>query len=117
MPHRSARVFAGLTFVTLLAIAAPAHADAIDGHWCSTDGNRMHIAGPAITTPGGTNTQGDYARHYFSYVVPPVDPGAGQTVSLTLVNEDTVHLRIGTGPAYSSEGPVQVWHRCGPPTS
>jgi hypothetical protein len=36
---------------------------------------------------------------------------------MALVNEDTVHLRIGTGPAYSSDGPVQVWHRCGPPTS
>jgi hypothetical protein len=50
-------------------------------------------------------------------VVPPTDPGAGQTVSMMLMNEDTVHLRIGTGPSYSSDGPVQVWHRCGPPTS
>jgi hypothetical protein len=36
---------------------------------------------------------------------------------MSLVNEDTVHLRIGGAPAYSSDGPVQVWHRCGPPTS
>ena len=29
----------------------------------------------------------------------------------------TVQLRIGTAPSYSSDGPMQVWHRCGPPTS
>ena len=49
--------------------------------------------------------------------VPPADPDAGQTVSMTLVNEDTVHLRIGAMPSYSSDGPMEVWHRCGPPTS
>ena len=97
--------------------ASPAWADAIDGHWCFTDGKRISIQGPAIVTPGGSHTQGDYGRHFFSYVVPKDDPDAGQTVSMALVNEDTVHLRIGTAPAYSSDGPAQVWHRCGPPTS
>jgi hypothetical protein len=97
--------------------ASPARADAIDGHWCFPDGKRMSIQGPAIVTPGGSHIQGDYGRHFFSYVVPPADQGSGQIVSMALVNDDTVHLRIGTGPAYSSDGPVQVWHRCGPPTS
>jgi hypothetical protein len=36
---------------------------------------------------------------------------------MLLVNEETVHLRIGAAPTYSSDGPMQVWHRCGPPTS
>jgi hypothetical protein len=102
---------------TYVAVASPAWADAIDGHWCFTDGKRISIQGPAITTPAGSHIQGDYGRHFFSYVVPPADAGAGQTVSMALINDDTVHLRIGTGPAYSSDGPVQVWHRCGPPTS
>ena len=43
-------------------------------------------------------------------------PDAGQTVSMTLLNEDTVQLRIGAAPSYR-DGPTQVWHRCGPPTS
>src|SRR5690242_6355360 len=97
--------------------AAHAWADATDGHWCYPDGRRMSIQGPAIVTPAGHRTQGDYARHFFSYVVPPTDPDPGQAVSMTLVNEDTVHLRIGATPSYSSDGPMQVWHRCGPPTS
>ena len=91
--------------------ALPALADAIDGHWCFPDGRRMSIQGPAIVTPDGTRTQGDYARHYFTYVVPPSDRGAGQTVSMALVNEETVHLRIGNAD------PIEVWRRCGPPTS
>ena len=94
-----------------------ARADAIDGHWCFTDGQRISIQGPAIVTPAGSRIQGDYARHFFSYVVPEADPGAGQTVSMTLLNEDTVRLRIGTAAAPSYDGPGEIWHRCGPPTS
>jgi hypothetical protein len=97
--------------------ACPALADAIDGHWCFTDGKRISIQGPAIVTPGGSHIQGDYGRHSFSYVATPADPGAGQTVSMLLINDDTVHLRIGAPATYSADGSVQVWHRCGPPTS
>ena len=78
-------------------------ADAIDGHWCFPDGRRISIQGPAIVTPAGSHIQGDYARHFFRYVVPPADPDPGQTVFMALVNEDTVHLRIGAMPSYSSD--------------
>jgi hypothetical protein len=101
----------------VVAGSTQAWADVIDGHWCFTDGKRISIQGPAIVTPAGSSIRGDYSRHFFSYVVPSAEPGAGQTVSMSLVNEDTVHLRIGTTPSYSSDGPVEVWHRCGPPTS
>jgi hypothetical protein len=95
----------------LIAGAPSAWADVIDGHWCFTDGKRISIQGPSIITPAGSHIQGDYSRHFFSYVVPPADPGAGQTVSMALINEDTVQLRIG------ATTPEEVWHRCGPPTS
>jgi hypothetical protein len=100
-----------------VAGATQAWADVIDGHWCHPDGRRLSIQGPAIVTPAGTRTQGEYSRHFFSYVVPPNDPQAGQTVSMVLVNEETVRLRIGATPSYSSDGPTEIWHRCGPPTS
>jgi hypothetical protein len=108
---------AALSCALIVASAGFARADVIDGHWCYPDGKRISIQGPAIITPAGSHLQGDYSRHFFSYVVPPSDPDAGQTVSMTLINEDTVRLRIGATPSYSSDGPVQVWHRCGPPTS
>ena len=108
-----------IAFACLLTVAGvtQARADVIDGHWCHPDGRRISIQGPSVVTPAGSHIQGDYSRHFFSYVVPPTDPDAGQTVSMLLVNEETVHLRIGTAPAYSSDGPMEVWHRCGPPTS
>ncbi len=108
---------AAMTCAVMTAYASAAWADVIDGHWCGTDGKRISIQGPAIITPAGSHTQGDYSRHFFSYVAPPADPDAGRTISMTLINEDTVHLRIGAAPSYASDGPMQVWHRCGPPTS
>jgi hypothetical protein len=108
---------AALSCALIVASAGSASADVIDGYWCYPDGKRISIQGPAIVTPAGSHLQGDYSRHFFSYVVPPSDPDAGQTVSMTLINEDTVRLRTGAAPSYSSDGPVQVWHRCGPPTS
>jgi hypothetical protein len=108
---------AAASFALILGGTLNATADAIDGHWCYPDGRRISIQGPGIVTPAGSHIQGDYARHYFTYVVPPVDPDPGQTVFMALVNEDTVHLRIGAMPSYSPDETTQVWHRCGPPTS
>src|SRR4051812_578556 len=93
----------------LLASVA-ARADAIDGAWCH-EGLRLSISGPAIVTPGGTKTSGDYSRHAFSYVVPGSEPQSGTTVSMQLLNEETMHLR--NGPAAEWE----TWRRCGPPVS
>jgi len=101
-----------VTAMPLVALTVrPAMADAIDGHWCHQDNRRISIEGPAIVTPGGSRITGNYARHSFTYVVPASEPGAGQTVAMSLMNEMTVHLRIGT------DGAMQEWHRCGPPVS
>ncbi|HEX3347145.1 MAG TPA: hypothetical protein VHS58_03480 [Acetobacteraceae bacterium] len=104
-------VAAALAASGLAAIAPAAHADAIDGHWCREGGLTMMIDGPKIVTPAGTPTQGDYARHYFSYVIPSGEPNAGVTVQMRLLNEDTVQVR----ETPQSEG--VIWHRCGMPVS
>lgn len=107
-PGRSIPIIAA----SLVALAGrPALADAIDGHWCHQDNRRISIEGPAIVTPGGSHINGNYSRHFFSYVVPSSEPDAGQTVAMSLANEMTVHLRVGV------DGGVQEWHRCGPPIS
>jgi hypothetical protein len=99
---------------TLAALVVPglARADAIDGHWCWQT-RHMQIQGPTIVTPGGKQTTGNYARHTFSYVVPVPEPDAGQTIDMTLINEDIVHLRIGAQHA----GEPQVWRRCAAPST
>jgi len=99
------------TSAVVLGIIQPAIADAIDGDWCRTDGKRMSIRGPAIVTPGGQQTNGDYTRHSFSYVIPAGEAGAGATVSIQLLGEYLAHARQG------AEAPVQEWRRCQPGVS
>ncbi len=101
-------------FAIPLALAATlaantAFADVIDGAWCHDKHGRMVIAGPSIVTPAGSRTQGDYTRHSFSYVVPSGDPGAGGTIQMMLLNEETVRVHDGGGE--------ETWHRCGPSIS
>lgn len=98
--------------IFLAGLTVPAHADAIDGHWCHKDGRRFSIRGPEIITPGGKTMEGNYSRHWFSYVVPMPEPDSGQTIFMTLLNENTVQTRLGE-PASAQE----IWIRCTPSIS
>jgi hypothetical protein len=71
----------------LCGSATSSRADAIDGKWCHADGRRLTIRGPQIATPGGAKMSGDYTRHSFHYVVPPGEPGTGETMSMVLLSE------------------------------
>jgi len=93
--------------LALLSFASPAWADAIDGTWCSSDGQHMKITGPQITTPGGALLQGDYRRHNFSYVAPSNEAHGGETLYLRLAGETTLLLHIGS-PLSSPA----IWKRC-----
>jgi hypothetical protein len=90
-----------------------AWADAIDGNWCHNDGRRLSIRGQAIVTPSGQAIEGKYSRHWFSYVVPAPEPGAGDTILMTLLNENTIRARRGETAPENAE----VWQRCLPSVS
>jgi len=110
----SARLKIAIAAFALALVAGPALADAIDGDWCLKDtGRRISIRGPQIVTPGGKQMQGDYERHGFNYVVPAPEPGAGQTVYMQLLDENTVHLRVGD----DANAKPETWIRCSPSTS
>lgn len=107
--------FAGAPWIAGVLVAAcalpgVARADAIDGHWCHEGGRRFEINGPMIVTPGGSRIEGQYDRHYFSYVVPANEPSGGSTVDMALMGEMMVRLK----PA---NAPEETWRRCGPPIS
>jgi hypothetical protein len=103
-----------LAMLGLVLLATPALADAIDGDWCHREsGRRFSIRGPQIITPGGKQMQVDNSRHWFNYVVPALEPGAGKTVFMQLLDENTVHLRLGEQAAANPE----TWIRCSPTTS
>ena len=94
----------------LATFSTAAMADAIDGNWCHQDGRRFSIRGSDIVTPKGAQLQGNYNRHYFSYVAPANEPSAGETINMTLRNEYTVHIQVGT----AASAPVEEWKRCAP---
>jgi len=105
------------TFIAALVLAmlaGPAFADAIDGNWCHSDGRRITIRGSEIVTPGGKRMEGNYSRHWFSYTVPAPEPDAGQTIVMTLANENTVHLQHGEA---SDAAAQETWVRCSPSIS
>jgi hypothetical protein len=95
------RLRISLVAAAMLLQMGVGHADAIDGDW------RMSILGEKITTPGGKQTQGNYSRHAFDYLVPAGENGSGEIVSIILRGE---YLAISRqGPA---DGPLTEWHRC-----
>jgi hypothetical protein len=110
MIGRRLKSFSAAVFMAMLS--SPASADAIDGNWCHNDGRRFSIRGPEIVTPGGKAMEGNYSRHWFSYVVPSPEPGTGQTIYMTLLNENTVHLQLG-----EVSTPPETWIRCTPSIS
>ena len=97
--------------VAVVMQAAPVRADAIDWDWCSEDGRHVSIHGSKIVTPSGTRMQGIYSRHSFLYVTPPNEPRAGLDVSMQLLSETAVNVRVGAPTA------SKVWRRCTETTS
>jgi hypothetical protein len=97
---RASRI-AAAACLAWMAGSAAVRADAIDGNWCAGDGRTFSIDGPRIVTPRGEALQGEYDRHGFAYVEPPPD---GTSVTMVLLDEDTVRLTAGAEP--------EIWHRC-----
>jgi hypothetical protein len=111
MTHRFFKLTAALA--ALLASMTVARADAIDGEWCSAEGNQhMSINGADITTPGGKQIKGNYTRHAFDYVVPDGEAGAGETVNILLRSEYFAVSRQG-----APDAPLKEWRRCALRTS
>jgi hypothetical protein len=104
-----------MAIAAVIATKTPAAADAIDGNWCHPDGRRFSIRGPEIDTPGGNRISGNYSRHHYSYTIPANETPAGKDVFMTLLDEYTVHLRVGEQP--SGPEPAEVWKRCAPSVS
>jgi hypothetical protein len=101
-----------LVAAAMLLQTGVGYADAIDGDWCSTDGQHMTIHGDDITTPGGRQIKGNYSRHAFDYVVPAGEAGTGETVNILLRSEYLALSR--QGPA---DAPTREWRRCANRTS
>lgn len=100
---------AALAAFAIAVVSGPAHADAIDGDWCS-GASHLLIEGATIVTPARNKVEGRYTRYSFNYVVPAGEPGSGGEISMVMIRgQEMVHLRrAGQG------GEPEVWRRCKP---
>ncbi len=101
------KIWIGIAFGAAMLLATPALADSIDGNWCSADGQHILIKGKNAVTPSGVHLEGEYNRHFFSYVAPPAEPDAGAKILMRLAGETRVYVSVdGKG------GEPQEWRRC-----
>lgn len=100
------------TTAVFLSFTAPALADKIDGDWCSTDDARnLNIDGPAIRTPPGAETIGEYGRHTFQYDGVEGTAEAGHTIFMQQFGDDDMRLRRTVN---GQTLPDEQWRRCKP---
>ena len=102
-----------LLFVTI----GPALADAIDGQWCSKNGQSIIIEGDRVISPGGAKLIGDYDRHHFIFTMPSGEHNGGKEVDMVLVNPGTVHTRYKSAGAEMETGNPETWVLCSRPVS
>ena len=97
--------------IVLAVVAGSAHANRLDGIWCSPDGRRITVDGLDVITPGGQRTTGVYGTHDFSFAVPENERDAGAVIWMKLVDENTA--RVSTVSNEPSEPPPHgLWRRC-----
>ena len=106
MGMRSSWQFGMGMALAVLMIPFGALADRIDGNWCAKDGRILTIDGPSMITPGGNAIAGDYKRHSFVYTVPKAEPGAGATVNMYQLNDETIRVSLINGDG------TEIWNRC-----
>ncbi len=99
--------------ISLIALATPAIADAIDGEWCLA-AKHLSISGPEIKLPSGRTIQCEYRRHEFFYQVPAGDADSGALIYLQLQGDDYMSLyHLKDGKPVGGES----WLRCTPDTT
>jgi hypothetical protein len=95
--------------IAALAAAPSAHADAIDGEWCSAKGLNLMITGPKIRLPSGKQIDGQYARHEFAYQIPAGEDDAGSIIYLQMRDEESMLFRVIKN---GTPGEPELWRRC-----
>jgi len=108
--RRFAVVLSSFAILLIIEVGA-AHADGLDGIWCSPDGQRITVDGLDVITPGGQRTTGVYGKFDFSYPVPENERDAGAVIWMALVDENTA--RMSTVSKEQREPPPHgLWKRC-----
>jgi hypothetical protein len=92
-----------------LMLPTAAHADAIDGSWCSEHGGHISIDGPTLMIAGKEPITGKYGRHAFTYVIPAGEADAGKLVYMQLLDEEDMQSFV---IEEGKPGAQENWKRC-----
>lgn len=103
------RISTGFAFLALIFSTSIAHADQIDGTWCSPKGESMTIEGSNVVTPGGNKITANYDRHHVDYALPEGEENAGARLSADQLNDDNISVTLIRG---GTAGAAVVWKRC-----
>ncbi|KHQ53698.1 hypothetical protein [Mameliella alba] len=85
-------------------------ADEISGDWCAPDGQMLTIKGSRVVAPSGIETDGQYSRHRYQFVMPEGGHDAGVTVVIRQLSEEEALVSFDEGAPVS-------WTRCRDVTS
>ena len=110
MGHRLAARLSSWAFL-LIVVVGVAHADGLDGIWCSPDGRRITVDGLDVITPGGQRTTGVYRNDDFAFSVPKTARNAGAVIWMELVSENTARVSI-VSKEQREPPPHGLWQRC-----
>ena len=108
--NRLAKI-AGLAAIALAISSGIAHADQIDGTWCSPTGESITIEGPQAVIPSGNMIDGNYDRHHFDYVIPEGDVDAGAKVMADQIDDNTIRV-AHSDRVQENTGASEIWIRC-----
>ena len=100
-----------VTAFGLFGQITPAHADQIDGQWCSPSGETMSIEGQNVVTPAGNKVTAKYARHRINYQIPAGERHAGGKIYADQIDDE--HIRVTLIKKVQIEpGAHDTWTRC-----
>ncbi|MGP6085935.1 hypothetical protein [Antarctobacter jejuensis] len=86
-------------------IPAAGLADEISGEWCSPEGESLTIKGSRVVAPSGIETDGQYSRHRYEFVMPEGGADAGAVIVIQQLSDEEVEVSI------DGSAPVS-WSRC-----
>ena len=102
-----------IAFTFFIAVSAVlvqinfAHADQIDGKWCSLDGKSLNVNFTDVTTPGGNKVKANYNRHHIDFIIPAGEEDEGSKFGADQMNDNQIRVTITEADGESR--PPNIW--------
>ena len=85
---------------------------ALDGQWCSPDGQIISVSGTSVIAPNGVRTTGTYDKHAFLFTEPGQNGRFGRVIWMEPKGKDAARVSV-VSPVQKEPPPHDRWRRCG----